>query len=171
MRMDAESSFARAFRDVRSLTSCAHSGIRIQGGCKEEEIPVADDRSMSRSSRALLDENAAFFALGSDEKASATAPKDGWPRLIVRVVDEMSVVDIVDVAALFDSGVVVDLNSQLNRLVEEGHTRMLLNFSRVRYISADVLGTLAVLYRRIRREHGRLALCGLDPILRDMLRI
>jgi anti-anti-sigma factor len=38
-------------------------------------------------------------------------------------------------------------------------------------MSSDVLGTLAVLRRRVERAHGRLAVFGLDPTLREMTRI
>jgi anti-anti-sigma factor len=56
-------------------------------------------------------------------------------------------------------------------LIDDGHRRLLLNLSRVRYISSDVLGVLAMVRRQIDRARGTLGLCGLDPTLRQMMRI
>ena len=39
-------------------------------------------------------------------------------------------------------------------------------------MSSDVLGMLAGLDQRVKRAQGcRLGLCGLDPVMRDMMRI
>jgi anti-sigma B factor antagonist len=46
-----------------------------------------------------------------------------------------------------------------------------LDFRGIRSMSSDVLGILAALYRRLEESRGRLALCGLDPAFREMLRI
>jgi anti-anti-sigma factor len=96
---------------------------------------------------------------------------DGLPRLSVRVIDGLAVVDIVNADVLFEEGAIRELSTQLHRLVGEGSTRLLLNFRGVRYMSSDVLATLAGLHRRVERARGRLGLFGLDPVLRDMVRI
>jgi anti-sigma B factor antagonist len=106
-----------------------------------------------------------------DGKASSYLPTDEWPRLNVRMVEGRSVVDVLNAEALFDPGVIRDLSIQLHHLIEGGHTRVLLNLSGVRYMSSDVLGTLALLHRRARRQRGRIGLIGLEPLLRDMVRI
>ncbi len=72
---------------------------------------------------------------------------------------------------LFAEEAIADLTAQLRRLVEAGHTRIVLDFRRVRLVSSDVLGTLAGLHRRLEKLGGRLSLCRPDPVLRDMLRI
>jgi anti-anti-sigma factor len=41
----------------------------------------------------------------------------------------------------------------------------------VRYISSEVLGVLATLQRKVEPRRGRITLCGLDNLLRDMVRI
>jgi anti-sigma B factor antagonist len=81
------------------------------------------------------------------------------------------VVDIVNAEILLEEGTIRELSTQLHRLIEEGHTRLLLNFGGVRYMSCAVLATLAGLHRRLEREQARLRLCGLDSVLRDMVRI
>jgi len=98
------------------------------------------------------------------------APR-GRPRLRVQAVDQLSIVAFEDAPMLFEEDVVRDLGDQLHGLVEHGHTRMLLNFGGVRYMSCAMLGKVARLHLRIERARGRLGLCGFDPILKDMLRI
>ena len=61
---------------------------------------------------------------------------------------------------------------ELRRLIEdEGHTRLVVDFAGVRYLSSEVLGILAGLQREVDPVRGSIVLCGLDPLLRDMLRI
>jgi anti-anti-sigma factor len=77
-----------------------------------------------------------------------------------------------DAEILFDESAVRAVSERLNRLIaEECHTRLLLNFGGVQYLSSAVLGILAGLQRKIDPARGRIQLCGLDPLLRDMLRI
>src|SRR5262249_30581650 len=64
------------------------------------------------------------------------------------------------------------LGEQLDRLVkDEGHSRLVINFGGVQYLSSAVLGKLAWLAKRVEPVGGRIQLCGLDPLLRDILRI
>jgi anti-anti-sigma factor len=60
---------------------------------------------------------------------------------------------------------------ELRRLIEEGHTRLVVNFAGVRYLSTEVLAILAGLQRKVDPARGNIVLCGLDPLLRDMVRI
>jgi len=132
---------------------------------------VRQDRRISAFGVATTDDEPAFLARGWDGKASSCLPADEWPRLKVRILEGISVVDILNAEALFDPGVIRDLSIQLHHLIEEGHTRLLLNLSGVRYMSSDVLGTLAMLHRRVERQRGRIGLIGLEPLLREMVRI
>jgi anti-sigma B factor antagonist len=96
---------------------------------------------------------------------------DGLPRLSVRDVDGLAVVDFVHAEVLFEDGLIRELGKQLHRLIEEGHTRLLLNLEGIRYMSGGMLATLVGLHQRVERTQGRLGLFGLDPVLRDMVRI
>ena len=61
---------------------------------------------------------------------------------------------------------------ELRRLIEdEGHTRLVVDFAGVRYLSSEVLGILAGIQRKVDPVRGSIVLCGLDPLLRDMVRI
>jgi anti-sigma B factor antagonist len=93
------------------------------------------------------------------------------PGLRVRRFGRLTVVELVNAEVLIEPDMIENLSRHLNRLVEEGHSRLLLNFGGVRSMSCHVLGVLASLYRKIQRQGGRLVLYGLEPLFRDMLRI
>ena len=63
------------------------------------------------------------------------------------------------------------VGQQLHHLLEEGHTRLLLNLEGNRYMSASILATLVGLQQRAERAQGRVGLFGLNPVLRNMVRI
>jgi anti-sigma B factor antagonist len=93
------------------------------------------------------------------------------PDLCVRTVGGLTVVDLVNAEALFEVDTVQELGEQLRRLVDQGNVRLVLNLSNVRYASSSVVALLAWLYLRLDMAGGTLSLCGLDPVLFDMLRI
>jgi anti-anti-sigma factor len=81
------------------------------------------------------------------------------------------VVDFVNADLLFEDDVVRELGARLQRLVAEGNIRLLLNLAGVRYACSSLLGNLAWLHRQVAQGKGFLRLFGLDPELRDALRI
>jgi anti-anti-sigma factor len=93
------------------------------------------------------------------------------PALRLRAVDGTTIADIINAETLYAEEDISHLADQLRRLAEDGHTRLVLNFREVHTISSDVLGMLAALQRRLEESRRRLAISGLDPVLRDMLRI
>ena len=93
------------------------------------------------------------------------------PTLRVRAIDGTAAVDITNAETLFAEADISHLANQLRRLAEDGHTRLVLNFREVHTMSSDVLAMLAALHRRLEESRRRLAIAGLDPVLRDMLRI
>ena len=96
----------------------------------------------------------------------------GPSRLLVRVIERVVIVRFVNSEMLFEEAAVRAVREQLSRLIsEEGHTRLLLNFRGVRYLSATVLGILIGLKKKVDPARGCIQLCGLEPLLRDMLRI
>ena len=96
----------------------------------------------------------------------------GRPRLHVRIIERTAIVHFVDCEILFEEAVVRAIGDQLDRLIEGGYTRLLLNFGGVRYLSCALIGRLAEIQRKkVDPARGRLQLCGLDPLLQDMLRI
>src|SRR3954464_15384731 len=103
--------------------------------------------------------------------ASRSERRHRRPALRVRAVDGTAVVDIINAEILYPEEDISHLANQLRRLAEDGHARLVLNFRQVHTMSSDVLGMLAALHRKLEKSRRRLAISGLDPILRDMLRI
>jgi anti-anti-sigma factor len=132
---------------------------------------MPENQGINASSLSSLNGEAASASGGADRIASASTIPDGQPRLSVRVIDGLAVIGIVNADVLVEGGAIRDLSAQLHRLVDEGYTRLLMDFGSVRYMSSDMLATLAGLHLRVGRAGGRLGLCGLDPVLRDVLRI
>jgi anti-anti-sigma factor len=100
-----------------------------------------------------------------------SAQADAEPRLRVRIIERVAIVRFEEAEILFEESAVQAVGEQLNRLIKEGHTRLLVNLGGVRYMSSAVLGILAGLQHQVDPARGCIQLCGLDPLLRDMLRI
>jgi anti-anti-sigma factor len=87
-------------------------------------------------------------------------------------MERTAIVRFLDSEILFEEAAVRAVSHQLHRLLqEEGHTRLVVNFAGVRYVSSDLLAVLAALQREVELTRGRITLCGLDPLLQDMVRI
>jgi anti-anti-sigma factor len=94
------------------------------------------------------------------------------PRLRVQAIERTAFVRFLDAEILFEEAAVRAVSQQLHRLIqEEGHTRLVVNFAGVRYVSSAVLGILAALQAESEPTRRHITLCGLDPLLRDMVRI
>jgi anti-anti-sigma factor len=100
-------------------------------------------------------------------------PDDGTPpRLQMQVIERTAIVRFLNSETLFEEAAVHTVGRELRRLIEdEGHTRLVMNFTGVQYLSTEVLAILAVLQRKVDPARGSIVLCGLDPLLRDMVRI
>src|SRR5262245_38845146 len=87
---------------------------------------------------------------------SREVPADGGasPRLQVRAVERTAIVRFTDSEILFEEEAVHAVGRGLRRLIGEGHTRLVVNFAGVRYISSEVLGILAGLQKEIDRVQG-----------------
>jgi anti-anti-sigma factor len=81
------------------------------------------------------------------------------------------VVDILGAETLFDGDDIATLGAQLRHLADGGAERLVVNFAGVRAMSSDVLAILASLARRVGPTKGPIRVCGVDPVLEDMLRI
>jgi anti-anti-sigma factor len=95
----------------------------------------------------------------------------GSLRVRVRTIERTAIVSFVHAEVLFEESAIHIVGQQLHRLIEEGHTRLVVNFGGVQYLSSEVLGILAGLQRKVEQARGRIQLCGLDPLLRDLVRI
>jgi anti-anti-sigma factor len=93
-------------------------------------------------------------------------------QLRVGTIERTVVVRFENAEILFEERAVQTVGRELHRLIEEErHTRLVVNFAGVRYVSSEVLGILASLQKNVHPARGAIVLCGLDQLLRDMLRI
>jgi anti-anti-sigma factor len=106
-------------------------------------------------------------------KLQEIPPEDGTTLCLrVHAIERTAIVRFRDAEILLEEASVQAVSRQLHRLIgEEGHTRLVVNFAGVGYVSSEVLAVLAVLQRAVEPTRGRITLCGLDPLLRDMVRI
>jgi anti-anti-sigma factor len=90
----------------------------------------------------------------------------------VQVIERTAVVRFAGAEFLLEAAAVRAVGERLERLIAEGGTtRLVLNFRGVRYLASEVLGELAALQKGSDRAGGQIRVCGLDPLLRDMLRV
>jgi anti-anti-sigma factor len=90
----------------------------------------------------------------------------------LRVIERTALIRLEDAEFLFDEEIIRELGRQLERLIkDDGHSRLLINLGGVRYLSSAMLAQLAWLARRVQGIGGQIQLRGLDPLLRDMVRI
>ena len=81
-------------------------------------------------------------------------------------------VDFVDSGLMFESSLVNDLGAELESLItDHGHTRILLDFTHVQYLSSSMLGQLARFAKEVDKAKGQLKVTGLGPVLRNTFRI
>ena len=107
-----------------------------------------------------------------DERDERSDPPPAVGRLRLRVLEPTALIHFEDAECLLDQAIVRELDRLLERLSRpDGHPRLVLNFDGVRSLSSDVLARLARLAKRAEPVHGRPRLCGLDPLLREVVRI
>jgi anti-sigma B factor antagonist len=86
--------------------------------------------------------------------------------------DGVAVVDLAGDPLMYANDVVQAVGEELNGLLKDhGHTKILLDFSQVQYLSSMMLAKLAKLEQQVEQAKGQLKLCGLGPILKDTFRI
>ncbi|MGC8641713.1 MAG: STAS domain-containing protein [Isosphaeraceae bacterium] len=87
-------------------------------------------------------------------------------------IDGVAVVDFVDSGLMFEAALVAEIGNELQTIfTEQGHTRILLDFDRVQYVSSMMLAQLVKLAKTVEQGGGQLKLTGLGPVLRDTFRI
>ena len=106
-------------------------------------------------------------ALGSQEMGQTASRPGGQSHWRLQVIERIAVVRFADSELLVGEAIARELIRELKHLFEaEGHSRLLLNLSGVRYLSSEMLAALVGLQQRVDRRGGRVQLCGLDPLMR-----
>jgi anti-sigma B factor antagonist len=95
-----------------------------------------------------------------------------FKHLSVKDVNGVAVVEFVNTQLMYATEVVEEVGDELNGLLKENaYTKILLDFSKVQYLSSSMLAKLAKLEQTVQQAKGQLKLCGLGPILKDTFRI
>jgi anti-sigma B factor antagonist len=95
-----------------------------------------------------------------------------FKHLDVKEVGPVATVAFVNSELMYGTSDVDEIDGELTRLIaEHGYSKVLLDFSAVQYVSSTMLAKLVSLERRVVSAKGRLALCGLGPVLMDTFRI
>ncbi len=58
--------------------------------------------------------------------------------------------------------------SEMLGLLDQGHSRLLLDLTDVAVMNSSALGVVILSYDRMNKEDGKFALCGLSPILEEV---
>lgn len=91
--------------------------------------------------------------------------------LEVQSIDNVAVVSIQQ-ARVLDDQIIQQFGDQLKSLVDQaGHQRILLNFSKVEYLSSAALGKLVVLRKQVDAVKGKLALSNIDASIFEAFKI
>jgi anti-anti-sigma regulatory factor len=106
------------------------------------------------------------------EYAFPVARRNAIHRPDVRIwaVGRLTVVEFVNVHALFKEEALRELGERLQGLVADGHTQVVLDLSTVRHALSGVVALVARLYREVNEAGGLVRLYGLDPDLLDAIR-
>ena len=75
---------------------------------------------------------------------------------------------IVSSRGRLDQSLNPQLEQSLTDLLEDGHTRFIINLSEVTYINSGGLRCLVSAWRRAKEQGGDLVLCGLNPRLEEI---
>ncbi len=78
---------------------------------------------------------------------------------------------IVSVAGRIDTSTAPDLEKELNRLIEAGNRRILLNFRDVAYISSGGLRVLLATAKKLNNPESRFALCSLTAEVNKIMKL
>lgn len=84
---------------------------------------------------------------------------------------ERAGVAVIEAEGRLDALVAPRLDETLKQVLDRGHVRIVVDFTRVTYISSSCLRLLLVGARRTREQHGDLKLCCLVPRVRQVFAI
>jgi anti-sigma B factor antagonist len=89
-------------------------------------------------------------------------------RVEVSEIGDVTVVRFVD-RKILDTANIQELGDELSSLVESDNRKsLLLNFSRVEFLSSAALNKLILLDRAVKKQGGRLKLCSLRPEIQEV---
>ncbi|MBN1795350.1 MAG: STAS domain-containing protein [Sedimentisphaerales bacterium] len=92
-------------------------------------------------------------------------------RLEVEYGPQADIVTLTDEKILEDKDI-RELEQQMQSVIEQSSIKkIVLDFSRVKFMSSAVLGLLIKISRRVYEQDGNLALCGISPKIYEIFKI
>jgi anti-sigma B factor antagonist len=91
-----------------------------------------------------------------------------WHKQLGATTAEQSPVWLVGARGRLDQTLTPQLEQNLLDLLNEGHSRLLVDLTEVEYINSGGLRCLVSAWRQARRQNGSLSLCGLNHRLSDI---
>lgn len=85
--------------------------------------------------------------------------------------DEIGEVAVIAPVGRVDSSNAKAFESQVLQRVQEGKTRLVMDFGELEYISSAGLRVVLIAGKKVKAEGGVLALCRLGPTIRDVFEI
>jgi anti-sigma B factor antagonist len=82
--------------------------------------------------------------------------------------EESSGLCLVGVRGRLDHTLTPQLEKELNQLIDEGHTRLIVDLTEVQYINSGGLRCLVSAWRSARQQQGNVTLCGLNNRLQEV---
>ena len=70
-----------------------------------------------------------------------------------------------------DTATAPELEQMINKEIEQGHRKVLLNFTSVSYISSGGLRGLLATAKKLKSPEDKFALCGLSPEVHKILKL
>lgn len=78
---------------------------------------------------------------------------------------------VIEVSGRIDSATAGDLDRSCDQRIVGGARRILLDLSGIDYVSSAGLRVFLVVAKKLQKQGGRLALCNLAPVVREILAI
>jgi anti-anti-sigma factor len=136
-----------------------------------KEVPLSGNGERDRPDGIPVDDGDSVREARPQKPRPVIWRAGGQPRLRVQVIKQTAIVRFASCDILCGGKTVREVVDRLDHLARaEGHRRLLLNLAGVRYLSVEVLEALAALQEGIDRRGGRVQICGLNPLIRDLLR-
>lgn len=91
-------------------------------------------------------------------------------KLLVRDIDKIKV-KIVDVEGEVDVYTSMELKKELNKLVDDGNKKIMINLERVTYMDSSGLGILVAILKRLKKEKGSMKIVKLTPSIKKIFEL
>ena len=114
----------------------------------------------------ILDVNICVDLAPSDDASYAI--ETTTERAMEITVDEVGDIRVVRIAGNLDTQTSPVTEEQLTQLIEDGATKILLDFEKLNYISSSGLRVLLVAHKRLEGNSGQVRICNPNKMVREV---